>query len=120
MNDVDPRLAIVKIWNAVAARDSQVPPVIICRIGEFERETNTICKERKDVGYRQIVSVQKNRPCFSLTTAIESIATIIAETLYSRRFPVSSSPMSLNADLSNFMALRRLEVSSDARNFWAS
>ena len=52
MNDVDPRLAIVKIWNAVAARDSQVPPVTICRIGEFERETNTICKERKDVGCR--------------------------------------------------------------------
>ena len=52
MNDVDPRLAIVKILNAAAARDSQVPPVTISRIGELERETNTICKERKAVGYR--------------------------------------------------------------------
>ena len=45
MNDVDPRLVIVKIWNAVAARDNVVPPVTICGIGEFKRETITIWKE---------------------------------------------------------------------------
>ena len=42
MKDVDPRLAIVNIWNAVAARDIQAPPMTICRIGEYKRETTTI------------------------------------------------------------------------------
>ena len=45
MNDVEPRLAIVKIWSAEAARDNDVPLVTICGIGECVRETIKIWNE---------------------------------------------------------------------------
>ena len=56
-----------------------------------------------------------------LTTAIHIMAAIIAEMLYSRRFAVSSSPMSRRADLRSAVALRSdSEEEGEARSFSAS
>ena len=58
----------------------------------------------------------------SLTTAIHIMAAIMAGMLYSRRFAVSSSPMSLSDDRRSVVALRSEseEEEEEASSFSAS